>query len=50
MLGGGGGSNDAFPSPQVERIKITIKNLKARVFVKRLPVPRVEGGQMHSWA
>lgn len=34
----------------MERIKITIKNQKARVSIKRLPVPSVEGRQMHSWA
>lgn len=33
-----GGSNDAFPSPQVERITITIKNQKACVSIKRLPI------------
>lgn len=33
-----GGSNDAFPSPQVERITITIKNQKACVSIKQLPI------------
>lgn len=50
VCGEGGGSNDAFPSPQVERITITIKNQKACVSIKRLPitlcVPTVEGWQM----
>lgn len=36
--GGEGCSNDAFPSPQVERITITIKNQKACVSIKRLPI------------
>lgn len=48
----GGGSNDAFPSAQVERITITIKNQKACVSIKRLPitlcVPTVEGWQMQN--
>lgn len=47
-----GGSNDAFPSAQVERITITIKNQKACVSIKRLPitlcVPTVEGWQMQN--
>lgn len=50
VCGEGGGSNDAFPSPQVERITITIKNQKACVSIKRPPitlcVPTVEGWQM----
>lgn len=36
--GGGGGGFKRFPSPQVERITITIKNQKPCVSIKQLPI------------